>query len=96
MDTHVNIPPYGSDWAPTETLVTIDFFDRDGSTEVRLTHEMYSDENMRDEHDEGWGRCLDSLTRYLTIALSSGPPGDQRRRAWREITAQLRLGRLVS
>ena len=68
-------PPYAADWAPTETLVTIEFFDRDGSTEVRLTHEMFPDENMRDEHNQGWGRCLDSLTRYLPIGLSSDASG---------------------
>ena len=68
-------PPYAADWVPTETLVTIEFFDRDGSTEVRLTHEMFPDETMRDEHDQGWGRCLNSLTRYLPIGLSSDASG---------------------
>ncbi len=57
---------------PAETLVTIEFFDRDGSTEIRLTHEMFSDENMRDDHNRGWGGCFDKLTRYLAIALSAG------------------------
>ena len=61
----------GSEWVPPETLVTIEFFDRGESTDIRLTHELFPDENMRDEHNQGWGGCLDSLTRYLTIALSS-------------------------
>ncbi len=64
-------PPHTSDWVPPDTLVTIEFFDRGDSTDIRLTHELFTDENMCDEHKQGWSGCIDSLTRYLAIALSS-------------------------
>ena len=35
-----------------------------------MTHEQFPDDNMRNEHQQGWGGCLDSLTRYLATALS--------------------------
>ncbi len=59
-----------SDWIPPETLVTVEFIDKGDATEVVLTHEQFPDDNMRNEHQQGWGGCLDSLTRYLVTALS--------------------------
>ena len=59
-----------SDWIPPETLVTVEFIDKGDATEVVLTHEQFPDDNMRNEHQQGWGGCLDSLTRYLATALS--------------------------
>ena len=63
--------PHDSDWTPPETLVTVEFTDLGDSTGIRLTHQGLSDENMRDEHTRGWGGCLDSLTKYLAIAVGS-------------------------
>ena len=54
-----------SDWVPPVTLVTVEFFDRDGATEIVLTHELFTDEHMRDEHNNGWGGCIDRLEQYL-------------------------------
>ena len=31
------------------------------STEVILTHQNFADQNMRDEHQKGWGGCLTQL-----------------------------------
>lgn len=50
--------------AAEETLVTVEFLDQGGSTEVVLTHQNFADENMRDEHQKGWGGCLAQLV-YL-------------------------------
>ncbi len=54
-----------SDWAPPVTLVTVEFFDCDGATEIVLTHEQFPDERMRDEHNNEWGGCIDRLAQYL-------------------------------
>jgi len=54
-----------ADFVPAETLVTVEFIDKNGSTEVVLTHERFPDEHMRDEHQAGWGGCLDGLDRLF-------------------------------
>lgn len=48
-----------------ETLVTVEFRDLGGRTEVVLTHEMLPSEKSRDEHHKGWNGCLDRLARFL-------------------------------
>ena len=48
-----------------ETLVTIELFDRGGSTELVLTHDRFPDGASRDEHEKGWNGCLDRLGRYV-------------------------------
>jgi len=44
-----------------ETLVTVEFYEHDGVTDVHLKHEMFSDATQRDKHGEGWAGCLDHL-----------------------------------
>lgn len=48
-----------------ETLVTVELFDRGGSTELVLTHERFADEASRNEHDKGWAGCLERLERFV-------------------------------
>lgn len=48
-----------------ETLVTVEFHDREGSTEVVLTHELFPNEQARDKHNEGWSGCLERLEKIL-------------------------------
>jgi uncharacterized protein YndB with AHSA1/START domain len=48
-----------------ETLVTVELFDRVGSTELVLTHERFADEASRDEHHKGWNGCLERLGHFL-------------------------------
>ena len=57
-----------SDWVPAETLVTLEFLDKNGSTEVILTHEQFPDENSKNEHEGGWNGCLTQLTRLVEAA----------------------------
>ena len=52
-------------FVPAETLVTVEFINKGGATEVVLTHEQFPDEHMRDEHQQGWGGCLDGLERLF-------------------------------
>ena len=49
-----------------ETLVTIEFLDRGGKTEVILTHERFPSETARDEHHKGWTGCLDRLGKVVS------------------------------
>ena len=56
------------DWIPSETVATLEFFDRQGATEVLLTHERFPDESMRDQHNDGWQGCLDRLKQHLAAA----------------------------
>ncbi|MEE9518624.1 MAG: SRPBCC domain-containing protein [bacterium] len=48
-----------------ETLVTVEFSDLGGSTEVVLTHELFPNEQARDKHNEGWSGCLERLEKIL-------------------------------
>lgn len=47
------------------TLVTVEFHDRGGSTEIVLTHELFPTEKARQEHEQGWGGGLDNLGKIL-------------------------------
>lgn len=47
--------------APGETLVTVEFRDADGQTEVVLTHQFFANAEMRDQHGHGWNGCLEQL-----------------------------------
>ena len=47
--------------APGETLVTVEFHDVDGQTEVVLTHQFFAGQEMRDKHSQGWNGCLEQL-----------------------------------
>ena len=51
--------------ADPETLVTIDFHDRGGATEVVLTHERFLTVEARDKHQQGWDGCLAQLAAAL-------------------------------
>ena len=44
-----------------ETRVTVEFFDREGGTEVVLTHELFPDAELAAKHNEGWTSCLNRL-----------------------------------
>ncbi len=53
------------DYRDLETLVTLEFIDSDGDTELRLTHEKLADELARERHGEGWSSSLDCLDDHL-------------------------------
>jgi len=48
-----------------ETLVTVEFHDRGGSTEVSLTHELFPTDKARSDHEKGWSSILSQLTNAL-------------------------------
>ena len=44
-----------------ETLVTIDFLEQDGSTEIVLTHQRFANAAMTARHQQGWTVLLERL-----------------------------------
>jgi len=48
-----------------ETLVTVDFTEAQGGTEVRITHERFPSTEARDRHNEGWTLSLEHLEKLL-------------------------------
>ena len=48
-----------------DTVVTVEFHDRGGSTEIVLTHELFPTEKARQEHERGWSGGLDNLAKIL-------------------------------
>ncbi|MBI3127030.1 MAG: SRPBCC domain-containing protein [Candidatus Tectomicrobia bacterium] len=48
-----------------ETLVTVEFHERGGATELILTHERFPRAETRDLHGGGWASTLDCLAEYL-------------------------------
>ena len=53
------------DWKAHQSIVTIEFSDCDGGTEVRLIHEKLPSEASRDRHNEGWNSVLDRLEKFF-------------------------------
>jgi uncharacterized protein YndB with AHSA1/START domain len=52
-----------------ETLVTVDFVDFNGATEVRLHQEGFPNVEMRDGHNYGWSASFDKLERLFHGAV---------------------------
>jgi uncharacterized protein YndB with AHSA1/START domain len=50
------------------TLVTFEFHERDGATEVVLTHELLPNEQQFKDHRQGWTGCLHKLGELLASA----------------------------
>ena len=48
-----------------ETLVTVEFNDLGGSTEVVLTHDLFPNTDAKTSHEEGWASCLNRLERVF-------------------------------
>ena len=54
------------DWKNHSSIVTVEFFDREGGTELRLTHETLPSEPSRDDHEQGWNSAFDKLENFLS------------------------------
>jgi uncharacterized protein YndB with AHSA1/START domain len=53
------------DWENQISIVTVELFDREGGTELRLTHEQLPNEQSRDGHTRGWNSALDKLEEFV-------------------------------
>ncbi len=47
------------------TLVTVELFEREGATELILTHERFPSADRVRQHESGWGQIADRLAEYL-------------------------------
>jgi predicted enzyme related to lactoylglutathione lyase/uncharacterized protein YndB with AHSA1/START domain len=54
-----------------ESQVTVEFIDRNGATEVEITHEQLPNEEMKEDHNQGWNGCLDKLEQHLGVCSGS-------------------------
>lgn len=54
-----------------ETLVTIELHEKDGGTELTLTHEGLPTPTAREKHEGGWIGCLDCLDRHLKAVAAA-------------------------
>ena len=63
-----NVPDPAAD--SPEMVVTVEFRDMGGSTEVVVTHEYHPDKHSRDEHAKGWNGCLEQLAALMDKAGS--------------------------
>lgn len=54
-----------TDLEVAETLVTVEFHDRGGSTGIVLTHELFPNDEARGRHEMGWTGCFDKLARVV-------------------------------
>ena len=52
-------------WEERVSLVSVELSDRDGGTELRLTHTQLPSEESRDRHHEGWNSVLDRLEKFF-------------------------------
>ena len=48
-----------------ETLVTVEFYEQGSTTEVVLTHELFQNKGVRDEHVTGWSGALGQLEKFF-------------------------------
>lgn len=56
----------GSIFENANTLVSIEFRDLEGKTEISLLHEKLPSITARDGHEMGWNACLESLGFFLS------------------------------
>jgi uncharacterized protein YndB with AHSA1/START domain len=55
-----------ADWKNHNSIVTVEFFDHEEGTEVRLTHKNLPTEASRDDHKQGWNSVLGKLEKFLS------------------------------
>jgi uncharacterized protein YndB with AHSA1/START domain len=53
------------DWKSHVSIVTVEFLDRQGGTEVHLTHQKLPTQASRDDHNQGWISVLNKLDKFL-------------------------------
>ena len=54
------------DWQNHVSIVTVELYDRDGDTELRLIHEHLPNEESCDGHTRGWNSALDKFEELVS------------------------------
>lgn len=49
----------------SETIITLDLHDKDGKTEIVLSHEAFPTPELRNKYHDGWQNCLNKLEELL-------------------------------
>ena len=44
--------------ADQETLLTVKFIEVDDGTQLTITHELFKDEDQKNNHADGWNKCM--------------------------------------
>ncbi|MDE0589906.1 SRPBCC domain-containing protein [Halocynthiibacter sp. C4] len=66
LDPHSRIVfTWQSNYSPDDSEVTLDFVEKNGGTDVTLTHVKFLNEEARDNHEKGWGLILQTLENAL-------------------------------
>jgi uncharacterized protein YndB with AHSA1/START domain len=58
-------------WEDHISIVSVELYDREGGTELRLTHEQLPNKDSRDGHTRGWNSALDKLEKFLSKQTSN-------------------------
>jgi uncharacterized protein YndB with AHSA1/START domain len=64
-DERISYTWQGSNFPDEHTLVTVEFKDAPGGTEVTITHENFASAEVMNQHNRGWEGCLTSLENFL-------------------------------
>ena len=70
-----------------ESVVTVDFLDKEGFTEVQITHERLPNKEARESHQHGWNGCLDKLEKFAAAANNGGSCSQPGAFCWNELLA---------
>ena len=91
-EPHRLVFTYVNDFDPFETVVELDFSERDGRTLMRFRQAPFPTVEERDSHGWGWRSGLDLLAAYLTQvkAARGAPVGRPRREGLAEDLVALR------
>jgi uncharacterized protein YndB with AHSA1/START domain/predicted enzyme related to lactoylglutathione lyase len=73
------------DWENVKSVVTVEFAEVEGGTEVRLTHEGFPSDESAGNHEHGWNGCLDKLQIGALVVAEMTGPG---RFSWNELHSE--------
>ena len=63
-----------TDPTPNETIVTVEFRERDKSTELILTHDLFLSDEQRKGHEDGWNGCLEKFATVISSEYKERRP----------------------
>ena len=70
------------EWTNVTSVVTVNLVERDGATEVQITHEGLPSDEHAGRHEHGWNGCLDKLAARANAMIELNGPGQF---SWNEL-----------